>query len=87
MGFKVFSERVEVGNKFENKATRPDGTPVTYYNLKVVVYGDSQIVGVPQDVYDKVNVGDKVFLAGSIGGLKDKYWRFDSIYDEDQKKK
>lgn len=88
MGFKVVSERLEVADKFVNEGTRKDGSAVNYYNLKVIVYGDSQIIGVPEDVYNSVEVGDKIFLKGSIGGLKEKYWRFNELWEQtDETKK
>ena len=83
---KMVTEQLEVESKFVNKATRPDGTPVEYYNIKVITYGNNQIIGVPKEVYDAVEVGDKIFLKGNFGGLKDKYWRCDALFDPEAKK-
>ena len=56
-----------------------NGFDCTWYNVKL---GDpdkceSQLIGVPQEVYDKVEVGKINRFGGSFGGLKTKWWKFD----------
>lgn len=56
-----------------------NGFDVTYYNVKL---GDpdkceSQLIGVPKEVYDQVEVNKINRFAGQFGGLKTKWWKFD----------
>lgn len=58
-----------------------NGEKVVWYNIQLVdpkTY-DSQLIGVPKDVYDKCVEGQEVKLAGEFGGLKTKYWKFDKF--------
>lgn len=38
---------------------------------------DTQLIGVPEEVYNKVEVGKTNRFGGSFGGLKTKWWKFD----------
>lgn len=76
MSIPVFT-KVVVVSKFTNEGK--DGK--VYCNLKVAdkeTY-DSQIIGVPQEIYDFVHENDEVKLSGKIGGLKEKYWYFNDL--------
>ena len=79
MGMPIITEGIVV-SKTANDRTKDDGTKVTYYNIKLgnEKY-DSQVIGVPQEVYDQVSEGQKIQLGGEFGGLKNKYWKFDRL--------
>ena len=81
MSIKIVTQ-AKVLNKFANDGVnKTSGEKVTWYNLKLVdeeTY-DSQIVGVPKEVYDSIEEGDKVQLGGEVGGLKTTYWKFDKF--------
>lgn len=78
MAIKIVTQ-AKVLNKFANDGVnKTTGEKVTWYNLKLVdekTY-DSQIVGVPKEVYEAITEGDLVQLGGEVGGLKTKYWKF-----------
>lgn len=38
---------------------------------------DTQVIGVPADVYDKAVVGKVNRFGGTFGGIKTKFWKFD----------
>ena len=62
--------------------TKDDGTTTTYYNLKIgnVETCDSQVISVPEEVYNKVNESDQVQLKGVAGGIgKNKWWDFKEL--------
>ena len=40
---------------------------------------DTQVIGVPEDVFNKAVVGKVNRFGGSFGGLKQKFWKFDSF--------
>lgn len=84
MSIKIVTQ-AKVLNKFSNDGiNKTTGEKVTWYNLKLVdeeTY-DSQIVGVPQEVYEAIQEGDKVRLGGEVGGLKTKYWKFDKFIEK-----
>ena len=58
-----------------------------YYNITLgeprdvngMTIMDTQIIGVPEDVYEKVVVGKVNRFGGSFGGLKTKWWKFDKF--------
>lgn len=74
---------VRVISKFTKDGSNKDGKPIVYYNLKVadVENFDSQIIGVNKEVFDKAEEGKDLILKGKVGGLKEKYWYFDSVSD------
>lgn len=69
----------KVVDKYVTNGKDRNGFDCTWYNVKL---GDpetceSQIIGVPQDVYEKTEVDKVNRYAGSFGGLKTKWWKFD----------
>lgn len=59
-----------------------------YYNVQLgepkdlngmTVY-DTQLIGVPEEVYKNVEVGKINRFGGSFGGLKTKWWKFDKWF-------
>lgn len=80
MGMPIITHGL-VKKKSSNDGTNRNGERVTYYNLQLVdskTY-DSQLIGVPKDVYDQVSEGQEIQLGGEFGGLKNKYWKFDKL--------
>lgn len=73
--------KVRVVSKSTKEGTKKDGTPSTFYNLKVAdsVTFDSQIIGVAEDIYNAVEEGQDIKLAGKAGGMKEKYWYFNAL--------
>lgn len=73
----------KVVDKSTSTGTNRNGEAVTYYNIKLFDtrqnHYDSQLIGVPKEVYDAVTINQDVKLSGEFGGLKTKYWRFDGI--------
>lgn len=49
-------------------------------NLNGMTIMNTQIIGVPEDVYNKIEVGKVNRLGGSFGGLKTKWWKFDKFH-------
>lgn len=73
--------KVRVISKSTKEGQKKDGSPTIFYNLKCAdpVTFDSQVVGVSEEVYNAVEEGQDVKLAGKCGGLKDKYWYFNAV--------
>lgn len=81
MSIKVLTQAL-CKSKSTNHGTNPKtGEDVTWYNLELVdpKNYDRQVVGVPEDVFNKVEEGKTVKLIGEVGGLKTKYWRFTAL--------
>ena len=82
MGLPIVTQGKVVDKSTSNGVDR-NGNNTVYYNLKIFDvrpdHYDSQIIGVPKDVYDAVKIGEDVQLAGEFGGLKNKYWKFDRL--------
>lgn len=38
---------------------------------------DTQVIGVPEDVFNKAVVGKVNRFGGTFGGVKNKFWKFD----------
>ncbi len=70
-------------SKTTNERTDKNGNPKTYFNLKIAdtVTFDSQVVGVPEEIFNAAVEGKDIKLAGKCGGLKEKYWYFNAIID------
>lgn len=73
--------RARVLSKSTKDGKDKDGKPKTYFNIKLADTStfDSQIVGVNEEVYNAVEEGQDVLLGGKCGGLKEKYWYFNSL--------
>ena len=73
--------KARVLSKSTKEGTDKNGAPKMYYNLKLADTQtfDSQIVGVSEEIYNSVEEGKDVKLAGKCGGLKEKYWYFNMI--------
>lgn len=58
-----------------------NGNVCEYYNVKLGDPStcDNQLIGVPADVYQKVEIGKINRFGGSFGGLKTKWWKFDKF--------
>lgn len=82
MGLPIVTQG-RVVDKSTSSGTDRNGNSVVWYNLKLFDlrkdHYDSQIIGVPKEVFDSVKIGEDVQLAGEFGGLKTKYWKFDSL--------
>lgn len=80
MGMPIITHGV-VASKSSNDGTNRYGEKVTYYNIELGKKGTftSQLIGVPKEVYDAVEVGQDIQLGGEFGGLKNKYWKFDTL--------
>lgn len=82
MGLPIITQG-RVVDKSTSSGTDRNGNNTTWYNIKLFDtrkdHYDSQIIGVPKDVYESVRIGDDVKFAGEFGGLKTKYWKFDSL--------
>lgn len=80
MGMPIITQGL-VKKKTAKDGQNKFGERVTYYNVELVnpdTY-DSQIIGVPKEVYDQIEEGKKIQLGGEFGGLKTKYWKFDRL--------
>lgn len=80
---KIVSEVVTVMDKSTNVGT--DGK--TYFNIKVGGMGFSNVLGVPESLYNAVEIGSDVRLSGSVGFTRAKegkpsqrFWFFDELY-------
>lgn len=73
--------RARVLSKSTKEGTGKDGSPKIYFNVKLADTStfDSQIVGVNEEVYNSIEEGQDVLLGGKCGGLKEKYWYFNSL--------
>ena len=80
MSIPVFT-KVRVVSKSTKEGTKKDGTPTTFFNLKVAdpVTFDSQVIGVSEEVYNEAEEGKDIKLVGKAGGLKEKYWYFNAV--------
>lgn len=81
MGMPCFT-KVIILEKTAKDQLNKFGERVTYYNLKVASKEkqyESQLIGVPKEVYDQVKEGNEYQLKGEFGGLKTKYWKFDKV--------
>lgn len=76
--------QAEVIDKNTNSGKDRNGFDVTYYNLKLADREkcETQLIGVPADVYEQVEVGKIYRFGGSFGGLKTKWWKFDQFLGE-----
>lgn len=70
-----------VVDKYTSNGTDRNGNQVTYYNVKLGIQEtcESQIIGVPEDVYKQIQVGKVNRIGGRFGGLKTKWWAFDKF--------
>lgn len=87
MAIYMMTKPVKVLTKFTNTGKNKEGNDVTYYNFKIAdteTY-DNQIIGVNEEMYNSVDEGDLVSLAGKFGGLKTKYWYFEKLRKEKDK--
>lgn len=75
--------KARVLSKSTKEGTDKNGSPKMYFNLKLADTQtfDSQIVGVTEEIYNAVEEGKDVKLAGKCGGLKEKYWYFNMLVD------
>lgn len=78
----IISDVVTVLDKNIKDGVTRDNKPTKFFNIRVGGMGFSNTVGVPEEVYNAVNVGDDIRLQGSAGFTRDggRFWFFDNLY-------
>lgn len=78
----IISDSVTVLNKEIKEFIKPDGSSVNFFNITVGGMGFGNSVGVPEEVFKSVEVGDDIRLKGKAGFKRDgtRFWYFDELY-------
>ena len=87
MSIPIFTQ-VRVLEKQTKDGKDREGNPRIYYNLKVAdtqTY-DNQIIGVSEEIFNKVEEGKDFRFIGKCGGLKEKYFYFNEVLPVPDKK-
>lgn len=82
---KIVTEAIVVDKNAKRGTGQYEGR--TFYNIvlgeKKDLNGfptmDTQVIGVPADVYQQAEVGKVNRFGGSFGGVKNKFWKFDQF--------
>ena len=79
-----FQAYLNVVGKFTGGYQKKDGTHVETYNMSTVSPdGHATEVGVPQEVFDRIEINKAYLFSGNAGSSKyGQFWKIDGIIEE-----
>ena len=83
----VIQTKVDVFSKYINEVNGNDGKLHKYFNICTLVNGRPEVIGVPEDVYNKVEQGHSYYLSGGCSNYQGKknFWFNGLIKEADAK--